>query len=80
MYVRPPLVPNAQPPELIQPGEGPLHYPPPSAQSAAVFGVALREPRHDATGTQTPPDRLCVITSVAGHALRPVARTTPLSL
>jgi hypothetical protein len=45
-----------------------------------VFGVALREPRHDATGTQTPPDPLYVITTVASHALGPMLRTTPLSL
>ena len=63
--VRPLFVANAQPPELIQPSEGPFDYPSPSAQSAAMFGVALREPRHDAAGTQTLPDCLSVITTVA---------------
>jgi hypothetical protein len=54
--VRPLLVANTQPPELIQPSEGPLHDPAPSAQSAAMFGVALGEPRYNAAGTQTLPD------------------------
>ena len=39
--VRPPFVANAQPPELIQPSEGPFYYPSASAQSAAMFGIAL---------------------------------------
>ena len=42
-----------QSPELIQPCEGSLHHPTPSAQSAAVFGVALGEPRHDVASAQT---------------------------
>jgi hypothetical protein len=40
--VRPFFVAHAQSPELIQPSEGPLDYPAPSPQSAAIFGVALR--------------------------------------
>ena len=59
------LVANTQAPELIHPGEGPFNDPPPSAQSATMFRVALREPRHDAAGTQTSPDCLGVITTVA---------------
>ena len=56
MNVRPLLVANAPPAELIRPSEGPLHDPAPSAQSATVFGVALGEPRYNAAGTQTLPD------------------------
>jgi hypothetical protein len=50
---------------MIQPGEGPLDQPSPLAQPAAMFSVALCEPRHDAAGTQTLPDYLSVITTVA---------------
>jgi hypothetical protein len=54
--VRPLFVAHAQATKLIQPGEGPFHNPPPSSQPAAVFGVALREKRDDASVTQTLPD------------------------
>jgi hypothetical protein len=63
--VCPLFVAHAQSPELIQPSEGPLDYPSPSPQPAAMFGVALREPRHNPAGTQTLPDCLSVITAVA---------------
>jgi hypothetical protein len=59
------LVADAQSTELVEPRKGSFHYPAPSAQSASMFGVALREPRHDAAGTQTSPDCLRVITTVA---------------
>jgi hypothetical protein len=74
------FVANTQAPELIHPGEGPFNDPPPSAQSAAMFGVALREPRDDVAGTQTSPDCLRVITTVTQHAIRTMARTSALSL
>ena len=63
--VRPFFVAHAQTPELIQPSEGPFDHPSPSSQSAAMFGVALRKKRDDAAGTQTSPDCLGVITTVA---------------
>jgi hypothetical protein len=62
--VRPLFVAHPQPPELIQPGEGPFHDPSPSPQSAAMFGVALRKKRDDASVTQTLPDGLRVIARV----------------
>ena len=65
MKIRSFFVAHAQSPELIQPGEGSLHDPPPLAQPAAVFGVALRKKRGDASVTQTLPDRFRVITAVA---------------
>ena len=40
-------------------------HPAPQAQSAAMFGVALRQKRDDSSVTQTLPDRLRVITTVA---------------
>jgi hypothetical protein len=59
------LITDAQPPKLVEPSERPLDHPTPSAQSAAVFSVALGEPRQYAAGTQTSPDCLSVITTVA---------------
>ena len=80
MNVRPLFVANAQPSELIQPGERPLHDPAPSPQSAAMLGVALRKKGDDASVTKTFPDRFGVITTVAAHTIRSATRTTPLSL
>jgi hypothetical protein len=59
------LIANAQSTKLIQPSKGPFHHPATSPQSAAVFGVALGEPRNNVSGTQTLPDCLRVITAVA---------------
>jgi hypothetical protein len=59
------LITDAQSPKLIEPSERPLDDPAPSAQSAAVFGVALGEPRYDAARTQTLPDCFRIITTVA---------------
>ena len=59
------LVANTQAAKLIKPSEGPFHHPSPSAESTVMFGVALREPGHDAAGTQTLADCLRVITTVA---------------
>jgi hypothetical protein len=53
MDVRPLLVAHPESPELVQ---GPFHNPAPSPQSAAMFGVALREPGHNAASTQTLPN------------------------
>ena len=74
------LVADAQSAKLIEPSKGPLHDPPPPAQSAAVFGVALRKKRDDASATQTLPDRLSIITAVAQHAIRTTAGSSALSL
>ena len=50
------FVAHAQSPELIQPSEGTFDHPPPSPQSAAMLGVALRKKRDDASVTQTFPN------------------------
>jgi hypothetical protein len=65
MNVSPLFVANAQPLELIQPSKGPFDHPAPSAKPAAMFGVALSKKRDDASVTQTLPDRLRVIATVA---------------
>ena len=80
MNVRPLLVANAQSPELIQPSERPFHYPSPSTESTAVFGVALRKKRDDASVTKTLPDRFGIVTTVTEQAVRRRRGRPPLSL
>jgi hypothetical protein len=59
------LIANTQAAELIHPGEGTFYDPAPSAESTAMFGVALGKPRNDVATTQTLPDCFRVITTVA---------------
>ena len=80
MNVRPLFVSNPQPPELIQPSEGPFDHSAPSPESAAMFGVALSKKRDDMAGTQTSPDCLGVVTKVAQYAVRTMPWMSPLSL
>jgi len=80
MNVRPLFVAHAQSPELIEPRERPLHDPAPSAQATPMFRFASRKRRDDASVTQTLPDRLGIITTVAQHAVRSMARASVLSL
>lgn len=61
--VGPLFITDAQSPKLIETGERPLDYTPPSAQSTDMFGVT--EPRFDAASTQTSTDCLGVITAIA---------------
>jgi hypothetical protein len=65
MDVGPLFIADAQAAKLIQPREGSLHHPSPSAQSTAMLSVSLGQPRHNVAGTQTLPDRFRVITTVA---------------
>jgi hypothetical protein len=65
MDIRSLLIAHAQSPKLIQPGEGPLHYPSPSAQPAAVSSVAHREQWQKAPFTQTLTDRFRVMAAVS---------------
>jgi hypothetical protein len=80
MKVRPFFVAHAQSPKLIQPGERPFDDPAPLPQSATMFGVALRKKRDDASVPQTLPDRFGIITTVAKHAVRTLARSSAFSL
>jgi len=59
------LVANTQSAKLIQPSEGPFHYPPPSTQSTAMLSVTHRQQRQDTAVAQTLADCLRVITTVA---------------
>jgi hypothetical protein len=80
VYVGPPFVANAQPPELEQPSKGSFYHPAPSAQPTAVLRVAHREHRYDVAGAQTLPDRLCIITPVAQHTIGTMAWSPSHSL
>ena len=74
------LVADPQSAKLVQPGKGPFHDPSPSAQSAAVFSVAHREQRQNASVTQALPDRFRVIPAVAEHIIRSMAWAPPDAL
>jgi len=50
------LVADAQPAKLVQPGKAPLHNPAPSAEATAMFRVAHRKQRQNASLAQTLPD------------------------
>jgi hypothetical protein len=80
MNVRALFVAHAQSPELIQPSEGSFYHPAPSAQSATMFCIALRQKRDDASVAQTLPDRFGIVTAVTEHAVRMPARASALSL
>jgi len=80
MNIRPLLITHAQTAKLAEPGKGPLHYPPTSAQSTAMFSVSPGEQRRDVPDTQTLPDCLRVITTVAQYAIRTMARSSSLAL
>ena len=80
MNIRPLLIAHTQTAKLTEPGKGPLHYPPTSAQSTAMFRISLREQRRDVPGTQALPDCLRVIATVAQHEIRMMARSSSLSL
>ena len=47
--------------ELIEPGNRPLHDPPPPAQSTPVRGATHGEPRHDMPRPQSAPNRLGIV-------------------
>jgi hypothetical protein len=80
VHVWPFLIAYAETAKLIQPCEGTFHDPAPSPEPAAMFSVALRKKREDASVTQTLPDGLRVITTVAQYAIRTMARSSSLSL
>jgi len=43
MHICPPFIPHAQPPELVQPGDGALDHPARHAKVTAVTGAALAD-------------------------------------
>ena len=65
MNVGPPLIANAQPPELVQPCQGSLYHPPMDAEATPVLGKALGQDWLDPQRSQRPPVRFRVISSVS---------------
>ena len=65
MNVGPALIADAQPTELVQPGQGPLHHPPVDAQPTAVGGQTLRQDWLDPQGAQPAPMGFRAIGSVS---------------
>jgi hypothetical protein len=80
VYVCALLIANSQSAKLIQPREAAFHHLPPSAQSTAMFSVALGEQRHNMPGTETSPDCFRIISTVAYEVIRTMARAAMLSL
>ena len=80
VHISPLFVTHSQSPKLIQPSEGRLHHPPPSAQSAAVFGIAFCKKRNNASVPQVLPNRFGIIPAVAHNTIRTVTRASALSL
>jgi hypothetical protein len=72
--IRPLLIAHTQSAKLVEPSKGSFHDPVPSAQPTAMFSISLGEPQHDVTGTQTSADSIAVITPVAYHTIRTMAR------
>jgi hypothetical protein len=74
------FVPHAQATELVQPREGTLDHPAPSAQPAAIFRIAHRKQRHDTSGPERATEFLRVVGSVTQHAIRTMAGSSELAL
>ena len=77
--IRPAFVTHPQPAELMQPGDGALDHPAGRAQTAAVFRIASRDMRADATDSERPPVGLRVIASVCLNQRGFASRPAPLS-
>ncbi len=77
--LRPPLVSDAQPATLVPPRERALDDPTLEAQTAAVLGTALGEPRGNAACPQRLPMGRRVIRPIASDALGALARPTRLA-
>jgi hypothetical protein len=78
--VGPLIVPHAEAPKLIQPGKCALHYPAPPSQPTAMLRSADGHQRENVAGSQTLPDRLCVIRAVAEHAAGATPRAASFAL
>jgi len=79
MDVRPPLVADAQPPELVQPGQRPLHHPPVDAEATAMSSEALRQDWFNPQGAQHLPMGFRAIRSVSLNSVWPAAWPTSLA-
>ena len=74
------FIAHAQAAKLIKPRKSPFNYPAMPTQDTAMFSVSLREQGPDPSNSQTLPDRFRVITTVANHAIRSIARPAAFAL
>ena len=65
---------DAQPAEVVQPGERPLHHPAHAAESGAVLGTAPRDHWFDASATQLATVLVVVIAAIGDHLVGALAR------
>ncbi len=79
MDVRPSLIANAQPAELVQPCKRPLNYPPMDAQPTAMLCEALGKDRYDSKRAQCLTMRFRVISTVSLNLLRPATWASSLA-
>ena len=73
--VGPPVIPHAQPAKLTEPGECPLHDPPPPAQPTPVGGATHGQQGHDVTSPETAPNGGRIVAAVPEHTVRPPPRS-----
>jgi hypothetical protein len=65
---------DAEPAEVVQPGERPLHHPAHTAESGAVLGAAPRDPWLHASAPQLPTVLVVVIAAIGDHPVGALAR------
>lgn len=79
MDVRPTLISNAQPAELVQPRQRPLDHPPMGAQPTSMLCEASSKDRPNPKQAQTPPMRLRIISAVSLDSVWSASRASPLT-
>ena len=70
------VVPDKQPFELVQPGEGALDDPAVAAEAGAVLGVAVCDLRFDASLAELAAVLVVVVAAVGGHLVGAAAWAT----
>src|SRR4051812_16622116 len=65
---------DAEPAEVVQPGERSFHHPAHAAESRAVVGAAAGDPRFHASAPQLPTVLVVVVAAIGDHAVRSLAR------
>ena len=70
---------DAEPAEVVQPGEGALDDPAPAAQPRAVLGAVARDDRLDAPAPQRPAVAVVVVAAVGDDLVGTLARATVLA-
>jgi hypothetical protein len=68
------VIPDAQAPELTQPGKRALDHPTPLSETTAVFRAAHGQQGQNVARPESPPNRLGVVDTVAQHAVGPTPR------